>query len=81
MQLLGALERSLPRRAPRSPRGFPLIARGGRQQGATGAMADGGHLPLNAIAQILQQMKAVGDLPRSRRALAYALRVEPADHG
>ncbi len=39
---------------------------------------DGCHLPFNAITQVLQQMKAVGDLPRLRRALAYALRVEPA---
>src|ERR1700677_457926 len=41
-------------------------------------------LPLDDLAEVLQQMKAVSDLPRLRRALARTLRVEArtiaADH-
>src|SRR5208282_3558428 len=41
-------------------------------------------LPLNGLAEVLQQMKAIGDLPRMRGALTRGLRIEAsavaADH-
>ena len=41
-------------------------------------------LSLNGLAEVLQQMKAIGDLPRLRRALTRSLRIEAsavaADH-
>ena len=41
-------------------------------------------LPLNGIAEVLQQMKTISDLPRLRRALTRSLRIEAstiaADH-
>lgn len=41
-------------------------------------------LALDDLAEVLQQMKAIGDLPRLRRALTRSLRIEPstvaADH-
>lgn len=35
-------------------------------------------LPLHGFPEILQQMKAIGDLPRLRRPLARALSTEPS---
>jgi len=34
-------------------------------------------LALDDLAEVLQQMKAIGDLPRLRRALTRGLRIEP----
>jgi hypothetical protein len=49
-----------------------------RQQRAFSKPADAGHLLLDRLPQILQEVEAVGDLPRLWRAITCALRVQPA---
>jgi hypothetical protein len=43
------------------------------QQGASGGPGRAAELRLNGLAQVLQNMEAVGDLPRLRRAFTCAL--------
>ncbi len=54
------------------------VARGRRKSGTTTEATDRRHLPLDGLAQVLQQMKAVCDLAGLRSALPDALGVKSA---
>ena len=49
-----------------------------RELGTPGKAADAGQVSLDAFAQVLQQMKAIGDLSGLRRSLPNALCVKTA---
>jgi hypothetical protein len=46
------------------------------KSGSARSPADSGHLLLDILAKILQQMESIGDLPGSRRTALDALRIK-----
>jgi len=60
-----------------TPRRVAISADRG-ELGTTGETADAGHVSLDAFAQVLQQMKAISDLPGLRRSLSNALCIKTA---
>ena len=77
VHLFGLLGHELPCVATRGAECRLAIAWGRRKSGTAGEAADRGHLPLDAVAQVLQ-MKVVSDLSGLWRTLPDALGVEPA---
>jgi hypothetical protein len=78
VQQLGSVEQSLTRAVAFESQRFLAIALGRWKLGAAGEAADLCHLPLDAFAEILQQMEAICDLPGLKRPLPDASCIEPA---